>query len=200
MEKMNELDLLVIQYKKKKNKKILDQIFKILYPIIVAKARYVFFVQTFNINNCEFKLLDLKKGLELEDVIQELSIEIIEWINDFKPKAPFSHFLNQCLESNKWRPKFINADFIKNIKTESIYKTIENNEEEEEELNLADTLPTPEEVKIEFYPELTKIEQEVWELMQGNLNLSQQEIAEELCISQMTISRAVTNIRKKLQK
>ena len=167
----------------------------------MAKAKYVFYVQTFNVNNCEFKLMDLKKGLELDDVIQELGLEIIEWLNKWKlAPPPFSHFLNQCLESNKWKPKFINADFIKEIKTISIYKTVENEEEEDEEVDIADSFATPEEPKIEFYPELTEIEQKVWELMQGNLNLSQQEIAEELCISQMTISRAVTNIRKKLQK
>ena len=200
MEKLDELDLLVKQYKKKKDKVILDQIFKILYPTILAKAKYVFYVQTFNVNNCEFKLMDLKKGLELEDVIQELSLEIIDWINNFKPKAPFSHFLNQCLESNKWRPKFINADFIKEIKTISIYKTVENEEEEEEEVNIADSFSTPEEPKIEFYPELTEIEQKIWELMQGNLNLSQQEIAGELDISQKTVSNVIASIRKKVQK
>jgi len=198
MEKLNELDLLVKQYKKKKDKKILDQIFKILYPTIKEKAKYVFYEQTFKLSGLEFRLVDLKKGLELDDVIQELSLEMIEWIDKCET-APFSHYLNQCLEQQKWQPKFINADFIKNIKTESIYKTIEN-DEGEDELNLADTLPAPEEVKIEFYPELTEIEQEVWDLMQGNLNLSQQEIAEELAISQQNVSNVIARIREKTQK
>ena len=189
MEKLNELDQLVIKYKQRKDKNILGQIFIILGSTIKEKAKYVFYEQTFNISNCEFKLVDIKK-VELDDVIQELSMEIIEWINDFKPKAPFSHFLNQCLESNKWRPKFLNADFVKSIKTTSIYKSVEN-DENEEEINIAENIPCQEEVKIEFYPELTEKEQEVWELMQGNLNLSQEEISIELGISQKTVLRSM---------
>jgi len=198
MNKLNELDQLVIKYKKNKNRDNLGQILKILENEIKKKAKYVFYVQTFNINNYKFKLVDIKK-VELNDIIQELNLEIIEWINNFKPEAPFSHFLNQCLESNKWRPKFINADFIKDLHTESIYKTIEN-DEGEEEVNVADNIPIQEEVKIEFYPELIKEEQEVWELMQGNLNLSQQEIADEIGVSKMTICRIIARIREKTQK
>ena len=198
MEKLNELDQLVKQYKKKKDKKILDQIFKILYPTIVEKAKYVFFEQSFKYQGIEFRLVDTKQ-VELDDVIQQLSLEIIEWINDFKPKAPFSHYLNSRFEQQHWQPKFMDMEFYKHFKTQSIYKTVEN-DEGEEEVNIADNIPTPEEVKIEFYPELTEIEQEVWDLMQGNLNLSQEEIAEELDISQKTVSNVIASIRKKVQK
>jgi RNA polymerase sigma factor (sigma-70 family) len=198
MEKLNELDQLVKQYKKKKDKKILDQIFKILYPTIVEKAKYVFFEQSFKYQGIEFRLVDTKQ-VELDDVIQQLSLEIIEWINDFKPKAPFSHYLNSRFEQQHWQPKFMDIEFYKRFKTQSVYKTIEN-EEGEEEVNIADNIPTPEEVKIEFFPELIEIEQEVWDLMQGNLNLSQEEIAEELDISQKTVSNVIASIRKKVQK
>lgn len=195
MEKLNELDQLVKQYKKKKDRNILDHIFKILYSRIIEKANYVFYEQTFNINNCKFKLVDVKK-VELNDVIQELSLEIIEWINNFVPIAPFSHFLNQCLESNKWRPKFLDVDFIKNLNTQSIYQT---NEEGEEE-NLADKISTSEPINVEFKSPLTKIEQEVWELRQEDLHLSQKEIAEELGVSQKTVSNVIASIKRKLQK
>jgi RNA polymerase sigma factor (sigma-70 family) len=199
MEKLNELDQLVKQYKKKKNKNILDQIFKIIYPIIMEKAKYVFYEQTFNYHNYEFKLVNTKK-MELDDVIQELSLEVIELIKKFEGKVPFSHYLNTTFKNENWKEfKFINTEFIKNLHTGSIYKMIQN-DEGEEEINIADNLPTPEEIKIEFYPELTKIEQEVWELIQGNLNLSYEEIGEELGVTKMTISRIIARIREKTQK
>jgi len=198
MEKLNELDLLVKEYKKKKDKVTMEKIFKILYPTIVEKAKYVFYEQTFNYRGISFKLVDTKQ-IDLNDVIQQLSLEIIEWINDFKPEAPFSHYLNTRFEQQHWQPKFMDAEFYKQFKTESIHKTIENNEGEDE-INLADNLPTPEEVKIEFEPELTEIEKEVWELMQGNLNISQEEISIELGVSQKSISNIIARIRGKTQK
>jgi RNA polymerase sigma factor (sigma-70 family) len=123
-------------------------------------------------------------------------LEIIEWINDFKPLKPFSHFLNQCLEGNKWIPKFMNADFIKDLNTESIYQ--ENEEGNEEDVT--EKIANPEKIKIEFKYKLTGREQEIWDLASGNLHLSQEKIAEELGISQMTVSRAIASIKEKIQK
>ena len=193
--KNDKLTKLVVEYKKKKDINLLTEIFMLLDKIIKEKAKYVFFVQTFKINRNEFRLVDTKK-IELDDVMQELNLEIIEWINKWKPIAPFSHYLNQCLQGNKWKPRFINADFIKNLNTQSIYK--ENDEGDEE--NLADNIPTQEPIKIEFINPLTEKEQEVWELLQGNLNLSQEEIAKELDISQQTVSNIISSIKRKIQK
>jgi len=195
MKNKDNLTKLVLEYQKTKNNNTLTEIFILLDKIIKEKAKYVFFVQTFKINRNEFRLVDTKK-IELDDVMQELNLEIIEWINKWKPIAPFSHYLNQCLQGNKWKPRFINADFIKNLNTQSIYK--ENDEGDEE--NLADNIPTQEPIKIEFINPLTEKEQEVWELLQGNLNLSQEEIAKELDISQQTVSNIISSIKRKIQK
>ena len=192
----NNLTELVIKYRNTKKGKILEEIFKQLEKIIKIKAKYIFYVQTFNINNHEFKLVDTKK-VELNDVIQELSLEIIEWINKCDFVKPFENYLYTCLWH--WQPKFINADFIRNLDVQSIYKPIEN-DEGEEEINIVDEISTPEPINIEFFPKLTQKEQEVWELMQGDLNLSQQEIADELGVAQKTVSRIIARIREKLQK
>jgi RNA polymerase sigma factor (sigma-70 family) len=189
------VDKLVIQYKKKTNKDILDQIFKILHPTIIEKSKYVFYEQTFGYRGNNFKLVNSKQ-IELNDIIQQLSLEIIEWINNFKLIAPFSHYLNQCLEGKKWKPKFINVTFLKSLNTQSIYQETG----EGEEVNITDDISTSEPINVEFEFSLTKIEQEIWELIQGDLNLSQQEIADELDISKMTVSRVIARIRGKLKK
>lgn len=190
--KNNNLEKLVKNYKRKKDIYILDQIFKNLNNILNEKASYIFYKQTF-FGKEEIKLCDTKQ-IELDDVKQELYLEVLRIINEYNIRLPFENYLYSNLKL--WKPKFINADFLKNFKTQSIYQT---NDEGEEE-NLADNMSSPEPLNIEFNTPLTEKEQEIWELLQGDLHLSQEEIAEELSISQKSVSNLISSIKKKLQK
>jgi DNA-binding CsgD family transcriptional regulator len=192
MKKINELELLVKNYKKKKDEQSLNQIFKLLNNVLKEKAKYIFYKQSF-FGKDGLKLCDTKQ-VELNDVMQELYLELLRIIDNYMVKEPFENYLYANLKL--WRPKFINVDFLKNLKTKSIYRL---NEEGEEE-NLADNISIPEPINIEFSLPLTKKEQKVWELLQGNLNLSQEKIAEEMDISQKYVSNLITSIKNKIQK
>jgi len=190
---MNNLNDLVVKYKKLKDKKILEEIFKLLEDTIKEKARYVFYERVFNINNHPFKLVDIKQ-VEFKDVIQELNLETLRIINDYDITQSFETYFYASIWD--WKPDFINADFFNNLNTQSIYQeTIEGEEED-----ITEKISSSEEIKIEFKCKLTDLEQEVWELKKGNLNLSQEEIAEELGVSQKTVSNVIASIKKKIQK
>jgi DNA-directed RNA polymerase specialized sigma subunit len=188
---MPNLTKLMRQYKRSKDKKLLNDIFIKLKNTIIDKSKFVFYKQNF-FGEKEMHLCDTKQ-IELEDVIQDLNLFILTIINDNKIKN-FEHYLNHSLKF--YKPSFLNAEFMKNLFTQSIYRI---NEEGNEE-NLADKLPTPELINIEFSSPLTEKEQKVWELLQEDLNLSQEEIAEELSLSQKTISNVIASIKEKVKK
>jgi RNA polymerase sigma factor (sigma-70 family) len=209
---MNKINELVIQYQKTKDKNILNEIFKELESTIDDIAKKTFYRKEFikRIYNVEiydkkkeklitkqkkdyFKICDTRK-LTIKDIKQELYIFILELINKCKSNKPFENYLYSSI--SKWIPSFINEEFIKNLDTQSIYKI----NEEGEEINLVDEIPSQEEPEIEFKQDLTDFEQKVWDLKINNLNLSQEEIAKELDVDQATISRAFADIKKKLQK
>jgi len=189
---MKNLTNLVRQYKKSKNKKLLNEIFIKLNNTIKDKAQKVFYKQNF-FGKKEMRICDTKQ-IELEDVIQDLNLFILRIITDYNIKQPFENYFNCSLKL--YKPSFINAEFMKNLNTQSIYQL---NEEGKEE-NIAEKIPTSEPINIEFNHPLTEEEQEVWELLKGNLNLSQKEIAEELGLSQPTISGVIARIKGKIQK
>jgi len=186
--KMNEL---VTQYKKTKEKKLLDEIFKVLEETITEKAKYIFYQQDFFGN--EMKLCNTKKVI-YSDIKQEVYLKILRTIKNCDRKKPFDKYLSVALWS--WSPKNILREVMKEMNTQSIYSI----NEEGEESNLADEIPIHEEPKIEFSHQLTEFEQQVWDLRSGNLNLNQEEIAQELGVDQATISRTIAIIKKKLQK
>lgn len=193
-DKMTKLTELVKEYKKTKEEKIFTQIYKIIEKTIKEKVDYVFYEHTFKIGNKEFKLVNTKK-IERDDISQELLLDFLEWINNFDSSvSEFDNYFYSCLWN--WKPKNINAEFLQSLNTSSIYRI---NKEGEEE-NIADKMIAPEESNIEFVSNLTAQEEDVWKLIQGSLNLTQAEIAEELNISQKTVSNLISRINKKRQK
>lgn len=190
---MKNLTGLVKQFKKSKEEKILNEIFINLKNKIEDKAKFVFYKQNFFGKKNDLKLCQLKQET-LFDVIQDLNLLVLKLIQRYNTKKPFENYLNYSLKL--YRPSFINADFMKNLKTQSIYYT--NNEGEEE--NIAEEKPIIESKKIEFNEPLTEREREVFDLFKNNLNITQEEIAKELGLSQQSISLVIASIKNKVIK
>jgi DNA-binding CsgD family transcriptional regulator len=201
---MTKLTEFVIEYQKTKSEQIFNQIYSLLkktkrldkdeyYDMLKDRATYIFYEQTFKKGNYEFRLIDTKQ-VELDDVLGELNLELLRIINNYTVGQPFENYLNNSLRL--WTPKFINSDFLKNLRTQSIYRVGEGGEEE----NLADKIPSSNPINIEFSRPLTKKESIVWNVLKETPDLSQDKIAKKLSISQMSVSRAIASIKDKIQK
>lgn len=189
---MINLNKLVKSYKKSKDNKLLEEIFINLNNIIKERAKFVFYQQDF-FGTKEIKLY-LTKQIELLDVIQDLNLFILKLIKNYDIKQPFENYLFRSLKF--YKPSFINKEFIKTLKTQSIYQM---NKEGEEE-NIAEEKLILEYKEIEFNEPLTEKEQEIFDLIKEDMNLTQEDIAKELGISQQSVSIIIASIKEKIQK
>jgi RNA polymerase sigma factor (sigma-70 family) len=192
---MKELNELIKQYKKTKDHQLLNQIFEVLKNIIKKKAEFLFYQKTFKFGKYEFKLVDTKQ-VELNDVKQELNLELLRMIKDWKGKQPFENYLFASLWN--WRPKFVNKSLIQ--------ETFNIHEIDEDEDSKIDNIPAePEEIKEdinidEMFSDLTEIEKKIIILLKDNPELNQSELADIIGVTQQRISELMTNIRKKYNK
>lgn len=97
------------QYKKTKDKKLLDDIFKELLPIIKNKSLYIYYRQKYYINK---KYLTISKAgiCELEDIIQELSLEVFKIIEKYDINKPFFNYFYASIWH--WKPSVIDTKIV----------------------------------------------------------------------------------------
>jgi len=191
MKKINEL---VKEYKKTKDSQILNKIFEVLKNIIKTKSEFIFYQRTFKMGKYEFRLVDTKQ-CELNDVKQELNLEILRMIKDWKGKQPFENYLFTSLWN--WRPNFVNKKLIQHM------FNVHEDDEEDSKVNNIPAEPTEieEEINIdEMFSNLTDIEKKIVILLKDNPELNQSQLAETIGVTQQRISELLLNIRKKYNK
>jgi DNA-directed RNA polymerase specialized sigma24 family protein len=181
---MTKLEDLVKQYKRTKNKKILNEIFIILEPNIKKKTNYVY-----------GKLKSYK--LEKSDIRQELYIKIMQIIEEYKMKDPFDNYLYSCLKT--WQPEMKVEDVMQ---YESLYnKNQETGEETEERFRDK----SPEEIisnlTIEdiFNECKTENEKKICEMYLENPTITEEELGKKLKMTHQNISLILIELRKRLK-
>ena len=182
---MTKLEDLIKQYKRTKNKKILDEIFVILEPNIKKKTDFVY-----------GKLKSYK--LAKEDIRQELCIKIIQIIEEYKMKSPFDNYLYSSLKT--WQPEMNMEDVMQ---YESLYKLNQETGEETEE-RFRDKSPEEFTSNITIEDILneckTKNEKKICELYLQNPMITEEELGEELGMTHQNISLILIELRKRLKK
>lgn len=223
---MNNITLLVIKYKKSKDKIILNQILANLENLINKKSKYIYYKKWYPLSlynkckyclNCNKNKSYCKKCLkclcqkgyfnlytnhlcELEDVKNELYIKVLKSVEYYNEPEDFKKYLITTLWN--WQPAFITADFVRNVNTQSLY--IIDKEGEEKELDIEDnTTEENMEKRLNIESILKKcntdLEKNIINLLFDNPNLTQEELAKILNIDRSYISKILKKLQKKLK-
>jgi len=207
-----KLTSLAKEYKKTKSDKVLNDIFKELEEPLRKKANFVYYSQRFvkskfstndiNINTKKrefknkvktFKLKDVR-GIEIEDIQQELYLQVLLLLKNYNTKSPFDNYLFGTLK--KWRPSFLRENnFIKDLDTIREDKLF--NEDDCGGINI---LGKSEESAIEildFFEPLTDEEEKYIQLKIKNPNLKKSEIEKRLGITPTNLNKLIKNIKNK---
>jgi uncharacterized membrane protein len=198
---MKNLTNLVIQYKKTKNKKLIEEIFKELAKMIKDKARYVYKHVTFKYKDFQFKLCEVQQET-LKDVEQDLALEILKMINRFDIKKDFNTYLLSSLWF--WHPSFLNRDFLNQLNNASLTAMTETDNEIEDKFamkNLAIYPKLEEPINLDnLFENLTEQERKLLKLLIENSELKQEELAKFLNLTQPRVCQMFENIQKKYKK
>jgi RNA polymerase sigma factor (sigma-70 family) len=194
---MDNLNELVVNYKKTKNSQILNKIFKLLAEVIHDKATFVFSQQKFQAKGYKFRLKNTNK-LTVEDVEQYLNLFTLELIKRCDNNKPFDKYFFSSIWH--WHPKFINKDFLNQLKNFSIFDTdFEDDNVKTNKLDILRVFPKFEE-KLnldEMFDDLTVTEKKLLNIILKTKNQNQSELADILGVSQSYISRIFENLKKK---
>lgn len=204
---------LVKQYKETKDKNILNNIYTILRPFVISRAKYVYYKQYYPLSNYYNK--DIKGTFNLSksnlceylDVENDLWMEVLRIIDKYDTNKDFDIYFRSCLWN--WRPSFLNANFISSLSNKSI-----TNEGEEE--NQLDILVEPDKLNLEKEEIITEKKENLKQLKKGILEccetenetkvfsillkdnkINQSEIAKKVKISQPAVNKIIKKIRKK---
>ena len=172
---MINLNELVLKYKKSKDSKILEQIFKELEPNLEKKTNYVF-------NKLKFS------KLEKNDIKQELYVTVLKIIKDYNIKKPFENYLFSGLKN--WLPEIAKEDttYYQPLYEVPIEKCQTNIRESLEEVNID-----------EIFKNLTKQEKKVVEILAKNPEFTHSQIGETIGVTRQRIEFILKNIRKKVK-
>jgi len=175
---------LVREYKKKKDKKLLIQIFEKLQPTINKKANFI----------CN----ELKKfNIEISDIKQELYIKIMEIIKNYNVEESFEKYFFASIWT--WQPEIQIED---TINYESLSKS--NEEGEPMEINIEDIRSEKPDANLAIEDILseckTENERRICQLYLENPDISQEEIGKKLEITHQAISKILLEFRKRLVK
>ncbi len=181
---MKNLDNLIIQYQKTKDKKTLNDIFILLKPIIKSKSSYVFYRKNLRKNDQTFKLYELGT-ITINDIEQELRVLILRLINDYNGKASFSTYLYSSI----WNWGNSLSYLYEGFKTTFL-------PEDDEQLI---TNPNIEIYNLEGV-NMTYTEKRIFELFKENQYIKQSQIAERLGVTQARLSQIIKKFRKKITK
>jgi len=154
------------EYRKTKNREILNEIVKLLSSIVIEKAKYIYYKKPFYAyikgdiikyeipdirklikkfeNNREeqkhfikFKLSQIQ-SIDYEDVEQSLWVIIIKMIENYKLNKPFKNYFLATIWN--WTPSFINSNLIRELSNVSTNNSIDLQENEGEDLTYEEIL------------------------------------------------------------
>lgn len=187
----NNINKLVKDFKETGKKEIMNEIYKILNPILESKGRYIFNRKVYKKNN---KYINLKETnmIAEDDIFQELWVLVMEIIENYIPEKPFMNYFYSTLWH--FRPSFIDQNFLfqNNIVLESSLVT-------EENLNPLDNMIKTEPNQEPEFEELNDRENEIVKIIFCDSSIKQGELAKKMKISQQSISNIMIEIRKKIK-
>jgi len=186
---MDRLEKLVKQYKKKQNKKVLEEIFSILKPQLKEKTDFVY-----------SRLQGYK--LDLGDIRQELCLKVLQIIKSYdSKKEDFSNYFFSSIWY--WQPEMRMEDVIQ---YESIYKINEEDEKTETTTEERFKKETPEEFTSNITIEdilnecKTENEKKICEMYLENPMITEEELGKKLKMTHQNISLILIELRKRLKK
>lgn len=108
------IDDLALKYKTTGSIVVRNTLFNKLMPIIKQKAKYVYWYKSYKLYDkiCRVKHL---YNVTKEDIFQDLSLDVLTWIEKFNGVTSFRKYLFSCLWN--WRPSIINKETYMNIKS-----------------------------------------------------------------------------------
>jgi RNA polymerase sigma factor (sigma-70 family) len=195
---MKTLDELALEYKKTKNKNLLNNLFILLQPMLKKKSEYIFYHKQFKCGNSSVRLCNTKK-VELDDIIQELNLEVLRIIDNYDVSRPFKNYFFSTLWD--WRPDFIRTgNFGKEINmviSENILATDENT-------NFLDNMADPNSVQatddtpiFQKFTDLTDQEKKVMNLLMKNNKINQSQIAKIIGVTQQRVGQIINKLKNK---
>jgi len=108
------IDNLAKQYKQTGVIAIRDTLFNEILPIIKEKAKYVYWYKAYKLYDRVCQVRNLYNITE-EDILQDLCLDALTWIEKFNGTTSFSKYLFASLWN--WKPKYINKEAYVGINT-----------------------------------------------------------------------------------
>jgi len=188
---MLTLNEMVDNYKKTKDKKMLETIYNQVAPAILSRAKYCFYKQNFFINGQETTLFK-SKVVEFTDVLQSYNLELLYILKRYK-KNNLATFFTFFISSLKKVP----YDILKVIQSRSVIKIETEYIIDDSNLKL-EAISGAIDSKIESdFDELDERENLIVEYLSSGLKCT--EIAKKLKLSKGRISQLVSKIQEKLK-
>jgi len=186
---------LVMKYKQTNSQKDLNDFFVALQPILIPKARFLYYTKWYKIKHKYFKLCNIP-SIDFEDILSEINIEVLNIIQEFDCIRPFENYFYMSLW--KWRPSFLrNRNFL--IQVLGIYEEVDENNSSN-----FDTIMYiyPKEYCDEFKPEdlfneLTKDEKKIVNLLHRDSSLTHEQLSENIGVTRSRVTQLMDEIRKK---
>jgi RNA polymerase sigma factor (sigma-70 family) len=222
---MKNITILVKDYLKTKNHKLLQEIFALIEKPLFDKTRYIYYVERFYVGSYraeefnkktkKFQTIEKQRyirlqdthEIEFEDVLQSLKLYVIQLFSKWEQKVPFEHYLMNSLKH--WKPTEVRSSaFKKEILTLS--DTESTSDDGYSEFNTK-CIVEPEQRnfnKIEderylvkniekCFKKLNHDELRVIQLLKENSNLKQTQIADIIGVTPQRINQIFKNLRKK---
>jgi RNA polymerase sigma factor (sigma-70 family) len=217
-----KVESLIKEYKQIKDKKILDQIYLSLNPVIKNKARYIFekkyyplslYYRCYNCLQCkkqkseqcqECTLCSCVKGTfnlkkrhlcSQEDIENDLWIDVLRMIETYDMSKKWDNYFYASLWN--WQPTFLTKNFIKSLLDESLE---ESNDVEKIEESTQRIVKIEADNLIEIAKGiLSEDEMKILYILLLPKKLTHLQIAKKLNVSQQTVSLKLAKIRKKLK-
>jgi RNA polymerase sigma factor (sigma-70 family) len=217
--KMDNLNLLAKEFKRTKLRIISNRILTLLSAPIHQKATYVFYKQQFIKEKFKIEVFDKKtktykieervkcfrlcdtKKLEIEDIEQELNLKVLELLENYDARKPFSNYLFGTLKN--WRPSYIqDVNFIKDLDTQNESELPDKENEQQTLDDVTDNYQSRqnEEIELDYlFENLTEAEKKFIKLRLKNPQKNQSELALIIGVSQERVSQIIEGLRKKVK-
>jgi RNA polymerase sigma factor (sigma-70 family) len=198
---MDNLTKLATDYKKTKSQKALNDLFNCLLPTINKKADFIYYHKRFKFGTRFFTLHETKL-VDKEDIRQELSMEVLSLVNNYKVGFPFKNYFYATLW--KWIPDSINKEFLTRLAMTGEVELSNGDYDNESPLEALAGYCMPDVNKFIEIEELdslfTEREKEIIDLFFINPSVTQEEVANKLNVTQPTICKELEGIRQKILK
>ena len=197
---MTELNQLVINYKRTKNKQILGKVFVLLEKQIKEKAKFIYYqkkyVKKTRNRKLQIRLKDLKI-IDFMDVLQDLNLYILKIIENYHVKKPFENYLYASLWD--YRPTFLNSNFIQSTSNIGESEIIgEEGIEYFEDMLIVEPAEIEEDIHLpEMFNNLDEEEKNLIKIILKYPRLKQAKMAKIARLTQQKVSEILTRLRSK---